>query len=316
MLKGVVKKLVGRVLDRPLPLPSREEKTFLSELQTAFRELPVLETQDAPPSEAAWLSNMNRLKELGLKQDPREFLRWDVVSQAMFVSSSRYISTELKYLKQRPAWDTRWRRAIKESPVGHPSPYIYYPASSGNLIHHAYHVAQLEEKTHSQVHNMDYVFEFGGGYGSMCRLFYNLGFHGRYIIFDLPSLSALQRYYLRTIGFRVKSTTEFVKSEDGIVCVSDIQQLISLLPDHIKASNALFLATWSISESPIRIRELILPRISDFQSFLIAYQDGFEEVNNVEYFDNWKKTIKNVAWQSWRIEHLPGNNYLVGRVGG
>ncbi len=163
---------------------------------------------------------------------------------------------------------------------------------------------------------MDYVFEFGGGYGSMCRLFYNLGFHGRYIIFDLPSLSALQRYYLRTIGFRVKSTTEFVKSEDGIVCVSDIQQLISLLPDHIKASNALFLATWSISESPIRIRELILPRISDFQSFLIAYQDGFEEVNNVEYFDNWKKTIKNVAWQSWRIEHLPGNNYLVGRVGG
>ncbi len=96
MLKGVVKKLVGRVLDRPLPLPSREEKTFLSELQTAFRELPVLETQDAPPSEAAWLSNMNRLKELGLKQDPREFLRWDVVSQTMFVSSSRYISTELK----------------------------------------------------------------------------------------------------------------------------------------------------------------------------------------------------------------------------
>jgi hypothetical protein len=314
MLRAIVKKLFGLVFDRPLPLPSSEEKAFLSELQTAFRELPVLETTNALPSEAAWLSYMNRLRELVLNQDPREFLRWDIVAQTLFVSSARYISTELKYLKHRPDWNTRWRTAIKESSVGHPFPCVFYPASSGNLIHHAYHVAQFEEKTKVQVHNMDCVFEFGGGYGSMCRLFYNLGFRGRYIIFDLASLSALQRYFLRTLGLPVQPVTEFVRSRSGIACVSDIQKLMALLTDHIEAKDTMFIATWSISESPVSIRNSVLPLTSEFQSFLIAYQDRFGEVNNVDYFGNWKKTTRNVAWHSWRINHIPGNNYLIGRV--
>jgi hypothetical protein len=239
----------------------------------------------------------------------------------MFVSFAAYIPTELKYLKHRPDWNTRWRTAIKESSVGrprrygyHPIPYIFYPASSGNLIHQAYSLARFEEQTKVQVENMDYVFEFGGGYGSMCRLFYNLGFHGRYIIFDLPSFVALQRYFLRTLGLPVQSVTEFVKSKTGIDCVSDIQHLIALLADHIEARNTMFIATWSISESPISIRDSVLPLTSEFQSFLIAYQDSFGEVNNVDFFANWQETIRNVAWHSWRIEHIPGNYYLVGRA--
>jgi len=322
MVKYMVKQLFDILLDRPLPPPSIDEEVFLSELHTAFRELSVLDTTNALPSETVWWSNTNRLRELVLNQDPREFLRWDVVSQAMFISFSRYTSTELKYLKHRPDWNTRWHTAIKESSVGHPMrygyhliPYIFYPASSGNLIHHAYHVSQFEEKTKVQVHNMDYVFEFGGGYGSMCRLFYNLGFHGTYIIFDLPSFSALQRYFLRTLGLPVQSVTEFLKSRTGIVCLSDIQQLIASLTDHSGARNSLFVATWSISESPISIRDSVLPLTSDFQSFLIAYQDRFGEVNNVDFFDNWKETIRNVAWDSWPIEHISENNhYLVGKV--
>ncbi len=76
----------------------------------------------------------------------------------------------------------------------------------------------------------------------------------------------------------------------------------------------MFLATWSISESPIRIRDMFFPLISELQSFLISYQDRFGEVNNVDYFDKWKATMSNVTWHDWRIEHIPGNNYLVGKV--
>lgn len=315
MLKRMVKKLLQFVFDKPLPLPSSQEERFLSELRTVFRDLPVLETTNVPPSEAAWLSNMNRLRELALNQDPREFLRWDVVSKTMFIADARYVSTELKYLKHRPDWNSRYRAAIKESPVGHPIPYAFYPVSSGNLIHHAYHVLQFEEQTKVQVHNIDLVFEFGGGYGSMCRLFCNLGFQGRYIIFDLPSFSALQRYYLKTLGLPVKSVTEFAKSKTGIVCVSDIQELRALLADHIKADNTMFVATWSISESPISIRDSVLTLISEFKLFLIAYQDKFGEVDNVDFFNSWKGINRSVAWRDWRIEHIPGNNYLVGKAG-
>jgi hypothetical protein len=175
-------------------------------------------------------------------------------------------------------------------------------------------VLQFEEKTKVQVQDIDYVFEFGGGYGSMCRLFHNLGFRGRYIIIDLPPFSALQKYYLGTLGLPIRSVTDFERSKSGIVCVSDIHKLKSILADRIEARNTMFIATWSISETPISIRNSILPLTSGFQSFLLAYQDRFEEVNNVDFFNKWKETINEIAWQSWRIRHIPGNNYLVGRV--
>jgi len=304
--------LLSILLDRPLPQPSNSEKIFLSELQAIFREFSVLKTTKALPSETAWLRNMNRLRELVLNGNPREFLRWDVISRTMFVSSADYISAELKYLKNRCDWGTRWCGAIKESFVGHPPPYILYPASSGNLIHHAYHVAQFEEKTKVEVQNIDYVFEFGGGYGSMCRLFHNLGFHGRYILFDLPPFSALQVYFLKNLGLPVQSITEFGKSRTGIVCVSDIQHLKTMLGDPFQAKNRLFIATWSVSEAPIRIRDAVLALTTGFQLFLISYQDRFGEVDNADFFGTWRKTIKNVAWHSLRIEHIPGNNYLFG----
>lgn len=313
MFKRIAKKLLSIALDCPLPPPSSDERAFLSELQTTCRELPVLETPNTLPSEMAWLNNMNRLRELVLNHDPRDFLRWDVVTDTMFVTFARYISTELKYLKRRPDWNTRWRNVIKESSVGHPIPYIFYPASSANLIHHAYHIAQFEEKTQVQVRELDFALEFGGGYGSMCRLFYNLGFRGRYVIFDLPLFSALQTYYLKTVGLPVRSRTEFVKSRTGIVCLSDIQHLEAILEDRTEAKN-IFIATWSISESPVSTRETVLSLVSGFYSFLIAYQDRFGEVNNLDFFKKWKGTIRNVAFHSLRIEHIPGNNYLFGRV--
>jgi hypothetical protein len=312
MINHMVIKLSSIVFDRQLPPPSRSERMFLSELQTVFRELPTLDTAIALPSESAWLSNMDRLRKLVLNQNPREFLRWDIVSSTMFITYASYISRELKYLRSQSDWNTRWRSAIKESLVGYPIAYIFYPASSGNLIHHAYHVAQFEEKTRAQVHEIDFVLEYGGGYGSMCRLFYNLGFRGKYVIFDLPSFSALQIYYLKTLGLPVQPITG-LKSRTGIVCVSDNSILESILVDCAN-ENKLFIATWSMSETPSSVRDTILSLVSDFQSFLIAYQDRFGEVNNLGYFDRWKETVKNVFWHNWQIEHIPGNYYLIGKV--
>ena len=145
MLQRMIKKMLYVLLnkDKALPAPSSKEEEFLSELQTAFRELPVLKTKNLLPSEAEWVNNMNRLRSLVLNHNPREFLRWGVISGTMFVAKARYILTELNYVKQRTDWDTRWRTAIKESPTGHPLPYLFYPESSGNLIHHAYNVDQF-----------------------------------------------------------------------------------------------------------------------------------------------------------------------------
>jgi hypothetical protein len=146
----------------------------------------------------------------------------------------------------------------------------------------------------------------------MCRLFFNLGFRGRYIIFDLPPFSGLQVYFLKTLGLPVKSVLEFSTANTGIICVSDVDDLRRTLRNQMDQKNAMFLATWSLSECPVSLRNSILPLVSEFQTFLITYQDTFGEVDNREFFYNWMQTIADAGWNAWQIEHLPGNNYLVG----
>lgn len=316
MLEALAKRILGIVCNRSLPPPSKEEKALLSELTRAVSQLPVLETRDVSPSEVAWQRNANRLRELVLNQDPRKFLRWDVVANTMFIAFARYIRLELAYLKRRPDWDSRWRGAIREASAGCPTPYLFYPTSSGNLIHHAYHVAQFEEKTGLRVQDIDTVLEFGGGYGSMCRLLYNLGFRGRYIIVDVPAFSALQIYFLKTLGLPVQSPGMYANAKPGIFCVANIGELGASLMKQFERNNAMFIATWSMSEVPLSVRYSVLPFMAACRSFLISYQDEFREVNNDVFFSDWRETRRDVAWQNWPIEHLPGSRYLVGRVAG
>lgn len=268
---------------------------------------------DASPSEKEWLGNVNRLQDLVLGDDPREFLRWDVILKTMSVTYAGYVTHELEYLQGLSAWESQWRQAIEESPVGHPIPHWQYPQSSGNLIHHAYHIAQFEDKCGVPVNRMNFVLEFGGGYGSLCRLIYNLGFAGRYIIFDLPAFSALQAFYLKSLGLHVHSFDSFAEQTSGILCISDFDSLSRAVAKCVDASPSMFIATWSLSETPMKLRNSLLPLISSFDSFLIAYQDQFNEINNIDFFKRWKEGYSKVKWQDWKLEHLPNHNrYLFG----
>lgn len=312
-VKRVIRKLIVSLVIKPLPPATDRDNKLVEELRSIFRELPCLNSASDSSSEQEWLNNMKLLRGMVLNHDPRKFLTWDVILRTMFVDNKRYISTELDFLRDLPDWDTRWREAIIESQVGHPMPYWKYRRSSGNLIHHAYHIAQFEQKTAIYVHDVNFVFEFGGGYGSMCRLFHNLGFRGKYIIFDLPGFVALQNFFLKSIGIRVHSVKSFKTSKSGVVCISDLKLLTTFLEDHDDFSKSMFVANWSISETPANFRGSILSLLGKFKGFLISYQDRFEEVNNVEFFRNWIARQDNVKWYNWQIGHLEHNSYLIGK---
>lgn len=312
-VKRAIRRLILSVVSKPLAPATNSDKELVEELRSAFRDLPCRDSTSWSRSEKEWLNNMKSLRELVLSQNPRKFLGWHLILRTMFVGNKRYVSTELNFLRGLAEWETRWCEAIIESQVGHPMPYWKYPRSSGNLIHHAYHIAQFEQKTAIYVHNVDFVFEFGGGYGSMCRLFHNLGFQGKYIIFDLPGFGALQSFFLKSIGIRVHSVKSFKTSKSGVVCISDLELLTTVLEDHDDFSNSMFVATWSVSETPANLRGLILSLLGKFKGFLISYQDQFEEVNNIEFFRNWVTTQNDVKWYNWQIQHLEHNKYLIGK---
>jgi hypothetical protein len=73
-------------------------------------------------------------------------------------------------------------------------------STNAMAMEHALHLFRFHSRLGSYLHDADCIVEFGGGFGSMCRLIGALGFRGRYVIFDLPPVLALQRYYLGLHG--------------------------------------------------------------------------------------------------------------------
>jgi len=258
-------------------------------------------------AESEWVEYSNSIRQMILHDDLSNFLNWDPIVKTMFHEAK---IEELQFLQTLPDW-SRWQKALRESPVGNLKRYKAYPESSGNLIHHAYSLAQLEQNTECRIDQLTQIVEFGGGYGSMCRLAYQLGFNGRYIIYDLPELSALQEYFLNCAGleqFISYNNTSDVSS--NIVLLSDLDKLTEQL-NH-KVTGCAFIASWSISEAPVEIRNRVFYLVSGADYYLIAYQDRFGRLDNSSYFTHLTENRTDIAWTEYPIAHLPGNHYLIG----
>jgi hypothetical protein len=304
--------LVSRLFDNPLAPPTDAERRLWERLKTDVEDVPLPSAVSASAAENAWLGFLAQLRENIRHDDPREFLRWPVIMRTMFVNFAPFVFRELRFLRAQD-WRGRWKEAISESDVGRPHRYPFYPASSGNLIHYAHHLASFERHMRASIADMKCVVEFGGGYGGMCRLIHQLGFKGRYLIFDLPYLSALQRYYLRSDGQPVGAPQDVAKSHLGIACVSTIDALRTLTERIDDKRNALFLATWSLSEAPIAVREHVLPLLTRMGNVLVGYQERFGEIDNRTFFTDWVRARPDLTWKNKSILHLPGNWYLFGR---
>ena len=124
--------------------------------------------------------------------------------------------------------------------------------------------------------NIKKVFEFGAGYGCMARIFSKLNKKIKYICYDTDYVNLLQFYYLKhnnlNVGFH-RSNKFFLTS-------------------NLKKSrnnNDLFIANWSLSEAPINYRNKFFKVISSSKYILICFQENFENIDNLKYFNMLKK---------------------------
>lgn len=176
--------------------PSNKEKELAIELKKRFEAIKASGEAESSVSNPEWKKYMGDLYQNVMNENVYAFLRWKVIRGTMFIGNSDYIKTELSSLKSSKSWQARLSDAIIESDVGRPRRLAIYPVTTGSLVHHAYHVDQFEKHTSENINNFDRVLEFGGGYGSMCRLFHKLKFGGLYVIYDLPYF---QRFKIITL---------------------------------------------------------------------------------------------------------------------
>lgn len=291
-----------RAAERGLPRPTSAERAQIDALRTGFAALPIAPTAGLSVNEADWNGAMNRLRELGMRADPRAFQRWDVVIARMAHVNSPATAPELAALQADAAWEIRWRDAIRDVEVGRPIPYAPFASSSEALIQAVYHVRELERLSGRRVDEWDVVVEFGGGFGGLCRLMHTLGFRGRYLIFDLPAFTLLQRYYLEQAG---------VLASGNVRATSDLADLEAFVDGITPNERAVFWATWSLSETPLALRERIKPLARRIGHYCIAYQGSYGEVDNTAYFtDQWISGESRIQ----RIAHRPDDYYIAGRA--
>lgn len=243
-----------------------------------------------PLKESLWDKNRAQLRSDILRKNPNDFINWDVIQNTMF-----YEAPEIEYINI--ACKKSILEGVKENKVGYPKPYYLNLKTSGNLVHHAYSLHQISDFLNHQ--SIDSIVEFGGGYGSMCRLLRNLDYFGRYTIFDLPEFLALQEFYLRSVDKKYINNT-FFKNK-----LTDLKKI---------KKYDLLIATWSLSECSLELRNEFLTSI-DCDCYLIAFQSEFEGINNMEYFKDFVNSMKSHQMKILAIDHLPNNYYLIGSRG-
>lgn len=294
-----------RAAARGLPAPTGDERQLIGELRKACRTLSVEPTQGRTPNEADWAAAVNRLRALVLHADPRAFLRWDVIVERMAVRHSSLTPIELGHLQARLDWEPRWRPAVRELDAGRPYRYAGHPESSEPLIQTAYALSRLEALAGRPITEWSTVVEFGGGFGSLCRLAHQLGFRGRYVIFDLAPFSHLQRFYLQSAGI-------MQPGDARIVLTSDLAELEHVVDLAARETGALFVACWSLSETPLALRERIRPLVERIGDYWIAYQERYGEVDNTDFFaHHWIAGPR----REERIAHRAADRFLVGGRG-
>jgi hypothetical protein len=304
----LLRSIVNGLLERRLGKASLREIALATKLRSYIAGLPDV-NNDSDRCEAGreWKANRTRLRKLVMTRDPRRFMEWDVIQNTMFVGNAPYIAEELRVLRASGQWRTRWKRALKEDTVGLPRRCRFHLSSSGNLIHHAYSLYRLEKETGRSINEWEAIIEYGGGYGSLCRLVRRLGFQGQYVIMDLPEMCGLQQYFLESLDIPVNEAS----GTRSVHCVSDRAELATRLGHSV---GWLFIGLWSVSEMPLDLRRQVLTAYAgNIDSYLIAYQDQFDEVDNTGFFREWAANSVNVKWSTLDIRHLPGNQYLIGR---
>jgi len=266
-------------------------------------------------AENEWQDWVIRITEDLRQGDPASFLRLPSIRTTVHTNEVGLSARYLAFLRKRPLWRERLCKACVESPFGNPFVDPTYPRASPLLIQHCYHLCRILEFTRLQPTDFSDVFEFGAGYGSFVRLLRNLGASPTHWIYDLPHMILIQKFYLENVfadrihtdpGFL--DTVHWLSGDPGDPDVS--AELEKIEPSGF----SLFLATFSLSEAPVELRERFRHVISRFGFVCIAFAARWGGVDNLSFFDRYTKALDT---HSWTITECPvhrGKYYAMGKL--
>lgn len=279
-----------RFYQSELPSDFQNKNHLVDSLLEEIRGLPKISVDKSHTK--TWEGFRSKFREELLSDDPRRFTSFPSIRASMYCSP--------KALEYDAVKNHRLLSHLKPKTWGRPMPYGRSHIDE-NTVHQFYVLQRLlsEAKDLSRFAN---IIEFGGGYGNLSTIFRDLGFKGDYIIYDLPEFSALQKFYLKGNGYlSAFPNTYFLQDPEKVrTSVSNFD------PD-----KTLFVAHWSLSESPLEVRENILSKLKS-KNYFICYQADFDGLDNKQYFSKLKMANPDMRWIEAPFDHLKNSYSLVG----
>lgn len=280
MLSKIIRQILESLsffLTNDMQAPKQRDKLIYKELNKYLKKKKFVNNKNLKKTHYIFNENIYKILQKGKLYN---FLRNSFIQKMFFVHNRFFIFKELNVLKNSKKWNF-YKKLLIEDSVGNPVKYFLYPESSGNRINHVYHLSILVEYLKINLKDINYVFEFGGGYGCMARIFYKINKKINYLIFDTKLVNLLQYYYLKqnlmNVGFNKNNQFKLINKFKNL----KLQ----------KKRNSLFIANWSLSEAPVIFRNKFLKHIQNYQYICIAFQEYFEEIDNKKYFYTLKKKL-------------------------
>jgi hypothetical protein len=220
------------------------------------------------------------------------FLRNSFIQKMFFIHNRLFIKNELNEIRKDKNFFIQWKKLLKEDEVGDPIRYFLYPESSGNRIRQVYHLKKFCDFSNINIKTIKKVIEIGGGYGCMARIFSKINHKIKYTIFDTFEVNLLQYYFLKLNKLDV--AIENNKSIINLISSLKVNNKIN----HRNNSKTLLIANWSLSEMPLKLRNKILRLIFKIPYIQISFQDKFENINNLKYFEKIKKKLERRGYET------------------
>jgi len=251
----------------------------------------------------------DKIQNLIIQKNLLNFLQRGFIQQMFFIHNRLFIIFELLELFNNRKW-YYWKKLIAEDNIGNPVKFFLYPYSSGNKIHQTYHLKKFCDFSKFDLKNLNNVVEFGGGYGNMAKIFKKkINPELNYIIFDTKEVNLLQYYYLKKSN--VKVTINKYKKKN-VSLISNLDLFESIIKNLNNNDKTLFIANWSISEVPLAFRKKLNFLINKLDYQIISYQNNFEKIDNIKYFEKVRKINqkKNRFSTIEKMKSKPDNYYL------
>ena len=105
----------------------------------------------------------------------------------------------------------------------------------------------------------------------------------------MPAYLILQEFFIRSIGINCDiAKNKLSTQEHSLSLISDSNTLSNIKVDCL-------IALWSIQKCQRFLRENLL-KIIQFKTLIIAFQDNFSNINNVDYFKDYANKLKQAGY--------------------